>query len=297
MALDRVQAGEHHRLQFLEAGERFERRARRLGHRVADLGVGDNFDIGDDEADFAHTEIVDGRRLWREHAQPVNLEILLRRHQTNLHLRPQHAVDDADDDDDAAVGVVPGVEDQRLQRRVRVADRRMKALDDRFEDVLDARPFLGAGQDGRAAVETDDVFDLTLALVRLRARQVDLVDDRNDLEVVLDGEIGVGERLRFDALRRVNEQQRALAGRQRACHLVAEIDVTRRVDQVEHVGLAVSCRVVQSNRVRLDGDAALALEVHGIENLSFHLARLQGAGEFEESVRQRRLAMVDVRDD
>ena len=50
-----------------------------------------------------------------------------------------------------------------------------------------------------------------LRFVRLRAWQVDLVDDRNDLEVVLDGEVRVGERLRFDALRGVHQQQRAFA--------------------------------------------------------------------------------------
>ena len=55
--------------------------------------------------------------------------------------------------------------------------------------------------------------------------------------------------------------------------------------------------VVQADRVRLDRDAALALEVHGVEDLRFHLARLQRAGELEEAICQRRLAMVDVRDD
>ena len=69
-------------------------------------------------------------------------------------------------------------------------------------------------------------------------RQIDLVDDRDDLEVVLDREIGVGQRLRFDALRRVDEQQRAFARGQRSRDLVTEIDVAGRVDQVEDVGLA-----------------------------------------------------------
>ena len=78
------------------------------------------------------------------------------------------------------------------------------------------------------------------------ARQVDLVDDRDDLEVVVDREIGVGQRLRLDALRRVDEQQRAFAGGQRARDFVAEVDVAGRVDQVEDVGLAVRRRVVRA---------------------------------------------------
>ena len=53
--------------------------------------------------------------------------------------------------------------------------------------------------------------------------------------------------------------------------------------------LAVVGRVVQADRVRLDRDAALALEVHGVEDLRFHLARLQRAGELEK-----RSASVDL---
>ena len=34
----------------------------------------------------------------------------------------------------------------------------------------------------------------------------------------------------------------------------------------------------------------------GVEDLRFHLACLEGAGHFEETVGERRLAVVDVRD-
>ena len=47
----------------------------------------------------------------------------------------------------------------------------------------------------------------------------------------------------------------------------------------------------------LDGDAALALKVHGVEDLGLHLARGQRAGELEEPVGESGLAVVDVRDD
>ena len=97
------------------------------------------------------------------------------------------------------------------------------------------RPSFALARIGVDAVEADDLFDLAPRLFGLRARQIDLVDDGDDLEVVLDGEVGVGERLRLDALRGIDEQQRALAGGERPRHLVAEVDVARRVDQVEHV--------------------------------------------------------------
>jgi hypothetical protein len=60
---------------------------------------------------------------------------------------------------------------------------------------------------------------------------------------------------------------------------------------------SVVCLVIEPDRVRFDGDAALALEVHAVEHLRLHLTRLQCTGELEEAIGQRRLAMIDVGDD
>jgi methenyltetrahydromethanopterin cyclohydrolase len=49
--------------------------------------------------------------------------------------------------------------------------------------------------------------------------------------------------------------------------------------------------------VGLDGDAALAFKVHGVEDLGLHLAGGQRAGQLEEPVGEGGLAVVDMRDD
>src|SRR5262249_26169458 len=49
--------------------------------------------------------------------------------------------------------------------------------------------------------------------------------------------------------------------------------------------------------LRLDRDAALALEVHVVEHLVLALALGDRAGELDQAVGERRLAVVDVRDD
>ena len=297
MAFHRVEPGEHHRLQLLEAGEGCGRRPRGLGDGVADLGVEDALDAAGDEADLARPERVHDHGLGCEHAELLDLVVLGGVHQQHLGAGADGPFEHADDDHDAAIRVVPGVEDQRLERRVGITLRRRQALDDGLEDVLDAAAFLGAGEDGGRAIEPDDLLDLAARLLGLRAGQVDLVDDRDDLEAVVDREVGVGQRLRLDALRGVHEQQRAFARGQRSRHLVPEVHVPRRVDQIEDVGQPIVGLVGQADRVRLDRDAALALQVHAVEHLRFHLAGLEGAGDFEEAVGERRLAVVDVGDD
>ena len=54
---------------------------------------------------------------------------------------------------------------------------------------------------------------------------------------------------------------------------------------------------VEPHVLGLDRDAPLALEVHRVEVLGAHVAGVDGAGQLEDAVGERRLAVVDVGDD
>ena len=74
---------------------------------------------------------------------------------------------------------------------------RRDALDHRVEHLLHPLPRLrGDAQDALGALP-DEPGDLG-GSAGVGLRQVDLVDHRDDLEVVLQREVGVGERLRLD---------------------------------------------------------------------------------------------------
>ena len=146
-------------------------------------------------------------------------------------------------------------------------------------------------------VEPDHVLDLLAHLFRLRRRQVDLVQDRDDLVVVVERLIDIGERLRLDALARIDHQERALAGGEAAVHLIGEIDMARRVDEVQLVELAVLGAIVEAHGLRLDGDAALPLDIHGIEHLLLHLPRGQAPAELDQPVGEGGFAVIDMGDD
>jgi hypothetical protein len=47
----------------------------------------------------------------------------------------------------------------------------------------------------------------------------------------------------------------------------------------------------------LDGNAALALQVHSVKGLCLEFARTYGIGEFKYAIRERRLSVIDVCDD
>ena len=143
--------------------------------------------------------------------------------------------------------------------------------------------------------DADNILDLLLDARRIRRGQVDLVDDRHDLQPRIDGEVGVAERLRLDTLRRIHDQQRALARGKRARDLIIEVHMPGRVDQIHLVGLSVIRLVFHAHRAGLDRDAALAFKIHIIQQLFLHLALGYGFALLQQTVGQRRFAVVNVR--
>ena len=168
---------------------------------------------------------------------------------------------------------------------------------DGLEDLRHAGALLGRGQDDLLARDREDVLELLDDHLRLGRGQVDLVEDRDDRQPEPQREVDVGEGLGLDALGGVDDEDGALAGLQAAADLVGEVDVARRVDEVEAVGQAVGGRVLEAHGAGLDGDAVLALKVHGVEDLARHLARVDRVGQLQKSVSEGRLAVIDVRDD
>ena len=167
----------------------------------------------------------------------------------------------------------------------------------RLQHLFDIEPGLGRDQHRVRGVEPDHILDLLADPLGLGRRQVDLVQHRHDLVPGLDRLIDIGEGLRLDPLARIDDQQRALAGGERAADLVGEIDMARRVHQIEDIALAVLRPVFEAHGLRLDRDAALALQLHIVEHLLAHLARLEPAASLDQPIGEGRLAVVDMRDD
>ena len=170
-------------------------------------------------------------------------------------------------------------------------------MHDGFENFFGADSFFGAGKDGVFRVQADDVFDLVLDARDFRARQIDFVDDGNDFEMMVQGQVGVGERLRFNSLRGIDHQKRSFAGGKASGNLVGKIDVSRRVDQVQDIILSVFGPVVQPHGMRFDGDAPFPFQIHRVQDLVGHFALCQCSGPFQKAVGQGRFAVVDMRDD
>jgi hypothetical protein len=218
-------------------------------------------------------------------------------HHANPRAAAQPPIEDAHQHDGTDVGIEPGVEDQRPRGPRGISAGRGNAFHDQLEKLRDADALLGGNRVHVGGVQAQHLLDLLRHAGGVRGREIDLVDHRDDLEAGVDGEVGVGQGLRLDPLSGVHHQDRPLTGLEGARDLVGEVDVARRVDQVELVVQAVPRAVDHARGLRLDRDPALALEIHVVEELRPPLALGKGAGGVEQAIGQGALSVVDVRHD
>ena len=139
----------------------------------------------------------------------------------------------------------------------------------------------------------EEVLQALHRLVDAGCRAVDLVDDDDRAQPALQRPCQDGARLGHGAFDGVDQQQAAVGHVEHPLHLAAEIGVAGRVDDVD-----LYPRVGDRGVLGEDGDAALALQIVGVED---EASRGGGVAEdvrlLEQTVDEGRLAVVDVGDD
>ena len=285
------------RLDLLEPGKGLN--IRRLGQRqgIAHRRTVDVLDAAAHPAHLTGFQLFGLGTLGGEDAELIHHMGLTGGFHQNLVAFLEHAMLHTHQRNHTQIVIEPGINDQRLQIAVTLTFRGGDSFDQLLQQVINAHPGLGGHPAGIHGVQPDDFLDLVDYRLRLGLRQVDLVQNRQHFQVLLDGGIAVGDGLGFHALGCVHHQQRPFTGRQGAGHLVREVHVSGGINEIQLVGLAITGRVVQRHALRLDGDATLTLQLHGIQHLFFELTLTEAATDLNKAVRQRGFTMIDVGDD
>ena len=202
----RIEATENHGLHRLEAGQRLIRGPILRRNRVADPCFRDFFDARHQKADFSRVHLRHFHRPRGKDSKAGDFECVAAEHHADARTLAHRSVKDTHHDYGAMIGIEPTIDNQRPQRPFRVPLRRREPVDDPFENRFRADPFLGAGKNGIRGIQSNDVLNLLLDPFRLRAGQIDLVDDRKNFQVVVQRHMNVGHRLRLDPLGRIDDQ-------------------------------------------------------------------------------------------
>ena len=212
LGIHRIKSGEDHGLDFAEARQRLGGGTAGLGDRVADANVGEGFHAGDHDAHLPDGERVDLARVRIDHVKFCDIVLIAHGHETNPHPLVQCAVDDANQQCNTHIGVEPGVKDEGAYRCLRIPDGCRHFLHDALQKLGDPRSLFGGDAQHVLRREPDHFFDLVRDAFRIRCRQIDLVEHRDDLEIRVHGEVRIGEGLRLDALGGVHDEDRTLTG-------------------------------------------------------------------------------------
>src|SRR5215211_5741298 len=263
-------------------------------NRVADAQSFDVLEAGDDVADLAGAQGRESGWFGRVATHFKKLELLLAPHRPDPVSLLQLAVEEAGKGDDSPVGIVVGVEDQGARLLSRGL-RGRHPVNDSVEHAFNTFACLGGDLEYLLFVRAEQLHKLLGRGGYVGYGEVYLVEDGDDLQVVLHRQVQIGERLRLDALARVHDQERTLAGGYGARDLVGEVHVARGVYEVERP-LAVASVVEEADGLGLDGYAPLALEVHGVQDLVHPFPLGYGIGRIRQPIREGALAVINVRD-
>ena len=73
--------------------------------------------------------------------------------------------------------------------------------------------------------------------------------------------------------------------------------MTRRINEIELISQTIQRGVIERYTLRFDGNAALTLDIHGIENLRVHFSRRKSSTYLYKTVCKSRLPVIDMGDD
>ena len=260
---------------------------------IPDLNLTARLDTRDDIADVPRRDLLAWLHVEAQYADFISVILLARSDELHVVSLTDLTIHHLEVSDDTAEGVEDRVKDQALQRSFGIALRSRDTLDDRTEDVIDPQARLTAGPDDLLTLAAKELDDLILDLFGHSAWQVDLIDDRYDLEVMLESHIEIGNRLCLNTLSCVDDKQCAFAGSDGAGDFVGEVHVSWGINQIEYVVLAIEL-VVHLDGVALNGDPALALEIHIIEYLLLKILPRDGLCRLQQAVSQGTLPMVNM---
>ena len=114
---------------------------------------------------------------------------------------------------------------------------------------------------------------------------------------MINGKIQIADCLGLNTLRGIHEQKGALTGGDGAAHLVGEVHVPRRVNEIEDILFSIGrMDIPHLDGMALDSDTTLALQIHIIQGLILHLAFADGVGVLQQPVGECAFAVVNVGD-
>ena len=135
-----------------------------------------------------------------------------------------------------------------------------------------------------------------LGTCRVCRRQINFIDNRQNFQIIFQCQIGIGQSLGFNALGSIHNQNSTLTGCQRTGYFIIKVHMTRGINQIHLIGIAILCIIIHTDSTCLDGNTPFTFQLHIVQQLTFHFTLCNRMTAFQQTVCQCGFAMVNMCD-
>ena len=297
-AVRRIHSAVNHRIDFFVTRKRLRTGIIRIRDRVAHAGISDILNAGGDITDHSCRQFVTGDQLsCSEISYFYDFLHGSGSHHADFRSFFHSSFHHTAGNNDTAVSIINGIKNQRLQRIFRTSLGRRNLADDLFQNRIHVFSRFGRNTRGIFCLDSNHIFDLGDHALRLGAWQVNLIDDRKNVQVMIQRQINVCKGLRLDSLRGIDHQDRAVTGGKAPGYFVIEVHMARCVNHIQNIFFSILRLINRPDRLRLDGDAAFPFQVHVVQYLILHLALGQQACFLDDAVGKGGFSMINMCND
>src|SRR5690606_28301396 len=150
-----------------------------------------DLDTGNEVSDVSGRNFFLGLLLQFQHPDFFRKIFAAGSHKFDSLVRTYRSVENAEIDFNSAKRVKNRVEDHRLERAVRIPFRGIDPVNYGIQNFLNTEAFLGAGMDNVFRLASDHIDDFLRYLFGHGVRKIDLIQNRDDFQVVLQGQVEV----------------------------------------------------------------------------------------------------------
>ena len=140
----------------------------------------------------------------------------------------------------------------------------------------------------------DHIFYLFYGFLRLCTGQINLVDDRKHVQIVIQRHIHICKCLRLHPLCSIYNQNCTITGSKASADFISKVNMSRRINHIQNIFISILCFINQTYRLRFDGNAPFTLDIHIIKYLRLHLPACQYTGFFNHPIRQCGFTMINM---
>ena len=140
--------------------------------------------------------------------------------------------------------------------------------------------------------QSDHIFNLSCHTIRICTWKVDLINNRKNIQIMIQCQVYICQSLGLDSLRSIYYQHSTVTSCQTSGYLVVKIHMSGSIDQVKNVFVSIFRFVYSTHSLGFNRNTALTLQVHIVKNLLLHLTAGEKSRLFNDTVCQCGFTMI-----